>query len=142
MKKITLSITLLLAIFFFTACTNQDIELNESPLVSITTIEGIATAIVFGKDGYTATIQTKSNDTYQALVSISNMGRENYATMEINDKASFEGTVQTIGTEEHIKVSKIIDIEKATPMLLISETSFEGISPGDCLLYTSPSPRD
>ena len=139
MKKITLSITIFLAFFLFSACTNQDIELNESPLPSVKTIEGIATAIQYGKDGYTATLQTKSNDTYQALISISNMGRENYATMEVNDKASLEGTIQTIGTEEHMKVSKIINIEKSTSALLISETSFEGISPSDEISKHEPS---
>jgi len=131
MKKITLSITALLAFFYFNACTNSDIELQEDAQAVEKIITGIAQSIEYGKDGYTAQMKTRSNEVYYALISITNLGRENYTVMEIGDQVTLEGIVQSVGDQEHLKVSNIINIEKATPSLLISETSFDGITSGD-----------
>ncbi len=93
------------------------------------TISGLATAIINGKDGYTATIETKEKKTYTAIVSIPNLGKDGgYQRIIIGDEATLQGKV--LPSDEHqLIVTKIIDVEKALP--IIKEHSFRGMSPGD-----------
>lgn len=96
------------------------------------TITGIVTAVNFGKDGYTADVQTDAEGIFAALVSIVNMGgRENYKPCNVGDRVVFKGVPSTIGDAKQLKVNEIVSITPTQIQMLISPNSFRGISVGD-----------
>lgn len=132
MKNSIKSIAVLFAILILNACATPDDEKINQDIEQ--TITGIATAIDFGKDGYTASINADDGMVYQALVSIVNVGGpDNYNDMNVGDKATLQGKVWMSGEQKNMTVSKIITIEKNDASLLITGRSFEGISPGDAI---------
>ena len=96
------------------------------------TITGIVKSINFGKDGYTADVQTDLGDTYAALVSVANLGGpENYKTCEVGDKVSFKGIPSLLGDAKQLKVTEAISVTPTQTQLLISPFAFRGIRVGD-----------
>lgn len=108
----------------------QDVKKSEM------TINGLVTAITYGKDGYTANIETKEKKAYTALVSIPNLGKDGgYQSLDMGDQAILQGRLLP-SDDYHIIVNKIISVEKATItpnvfLPIIKDHSFRGISPGD-----------
>jgi hypothetical protein len=99
-------------------------------------INGTVKAVSFGKDGYTADVQTDAEGVYAALVSIVNMGgRENYKSCDVGNKVSFKGVPSVLGDVKQLKVTDIISITpaQAETQLLISPISFRGIQIGDLI---------
>jgi hypothetical protein len=115
------------------SASTQNNVLNEKAADTIS-ITGTVRAITFGKDGYTAEVQTDAEGIYAALVSIVNVGgRENYKSCEVGDKVSFKGVTSVLGDAKQLKVTEIISIEATRTQLLISPISFRGIQIGDLI---------
>jgi hypothetical protein len=94
-------------------------------------VNGIAMEIAYGKDGYTAQVQTDTEGVYTALVSIINVGgRENYKACEVGDKVSFRGTPEP---GKKLIVKEIMSIEPTQTQMLITPISFRGIRIGDTI---------
>lgn len=75
------------------------------------TIAGTVKAITFGKDGYTAEVQTESDGLYSALVSMVNLGgQEKYQSCEVGDMVTFKGIPSDLGGAQQLQVTEIIGI--------------------------------
>lgn len=75
------------------------------------TISGKVESVVFGKDGYTAKINTDKNEVYFALISIVNVGGpQNYKQLKEGEEVSLKGEIWKTETENHMKVKEIISI--------------------------------
>ena len=89
---------------------SQDATANETTAESIT-ITGTVKAITFGKDGYTADVQTETEGVYAALVSMVNLGgREKYQSCEVGNSVSLKGVPSELGGVRQLKVEEIISI--------------------------------
>lgn len=76
------------------------------------TISGKVQSIQFGKDGYTAKINTAKNEVYFAAISIVNVGGpENYKKLKEGDEVSVKGEIWKTDTEKHIKVTEIVSVK-------------------------------
>ncbi|OXA99605.1 hypothetical protein B0A75_10720 [Flavobacterium oncorhynchi] len=76
------------------------------------TISGKVQSIEFGKDGYTAKINTAKNEVYFATISIVNVGGpENYKKLKEGDEVSVKGEIWKTDTEKHIKVKEIVSVK-------------------------------
>ena len=76
------------------------------------TISGKVQSIEFGKDGYTAKINTAKNEVYFATISIVNVGGpENYKKIKEGDEVSVKGEIWKSEEENHIKVTQIISVK-------------------------------
>ncbi len=76
------------------------------------TISGKVQSIEFGKDGYTAKINTAKNEVYFATISIVNVGGpENYKKLKEGDEVSIKGEIWKTDTEKHIKVTEIVSVK-------------------------------
>ena len=76
------------------------------------TISGKVESIEFGKDGYTAKINTAKNEVYFATISIVNVGGpENYKKLKEGDEVSLKGEIWKTDTEKHIKVKEIVSVK-------------------------------
>ena len=135
MKTTTIKTLLLLLVMHLTiSCSNnpstdstaQKIATNEKNADTII-IKGTVRTVAFGKDGYTADVQTDTQGVYAALVSIINVGgREKYKPCEVGDKASFKGVFFRFKTMfKQLKVTEIISIEASRTQLLISPHFFQ-----------------
>jgi hypothetical protein len=101
-----------------------------------TTITGIVKKITFGKDGYSADVQTEKRGTYAALVSSANMGGpDKYKSCEVGDKVTFKGDSWVMSAAKQLTVKEIISIDKnaADTQLSITEINFRGIQAGDAI---------
>ncbi|HSD07201.1 hypothetical protein [Flavobacterium sp.] len=75
-------------------------------------ISGKVVAIEFGKDGYTAKVNTNKNEIYFALISIVNVGGpQNYKLLKEGEEVSLRGEIWKTDTENHMKVKEIISIK-------------------------------
>lgn len=76
------------------------------------TISGKVEAVEFGKDGYTAKINTDKNEVYFATISIVNVGGpENYKVLKQGDEVTVKGEFWKTDTEKHIKVKEIVSVK-------------------------------
>lgn len=90
--------------------TPQTVAANEKSVDPII-VNGTVKTVTFGKDGYSAEVQTAKEGIYAALVSITNVGgRENYKSCEVGDTVTFEGEFSVLENIRQVKVSKIISI--------------------------------
>ena len=140
--KITIkAISYLFLITLLFSCTPLDSDSNDSiekTAKEEQTIKGTATAIEFGKDGYTTKVMLENGTSLKALISISNVGgMQNYTSLEEGDFATLRGEVIKIGEEKQMIVREIIHVRKKNPVLLIKENSFQGIAPGDKIVSHS-----
>ena len=93
--------------------TTQNAATNEKSADSIV-IKGTVRAITFGKDGYTAEVQTETEGIYAALVSIVNLGgRENYQQCSVGDNIALKGVPSILGGVKQLRVEEIISITSA-----------------------------
>ena len=116
-----------------TDASTPTVVMNETSADTIT-INGTIKTMTFGKDGYTADVQTESEGIYAALVSIVNVGgRENYKQCNIGDKVSFKGVPSVLGDVKQLMVKEIINIAPTQTQLLISPIAFRGIQVGDLI---------
>ena len=73
------------------------------------TISGKVVSVEFGKDGYTAKINTAKNEVYFAVISIVNVGGpQNYKQLKEGEEVSLKGEIWKTETENHIKVTEIV----------------------------------
>lgn len=129
---------LFLAMNMAFACSgHQDNKQQEAAIAQSAeaiTINGIVGAVTFGKDGYTAEVQTEKDGIYAALVSIVNVGgREKYKSCEVGDKVTFKGIPSVVAGAKQLKVTEIIQITPVQTQLLIGPKSFRGIQVGDAI---------
>jgi hypothetical protein len=76
------------------------------------TVSGKVVSIEFGKDGYTAKINTDKNEIYFALISIVNVGGpQNYKQLKVGEEVSLKGEIWKTDAENHIKVKEIVSIK-------------------------------
>ncbi|REH00063.1 hypothetical protein [Flavobacterium aquicola] len=76
------------------------------------TVSGKVVTVEFGKDGYTAKINTDKNEVYLALISIVNVGGpQNYKQLKEGDEVSLKGEIWKTETENHIKVKEIVSVK-------------------------------
>nr|WP_315221410.1 hypothetical protein [uncultured Flavobacterium sp.] len=76
------------------------------------TISGKVESIEFGKDGYTAKINTDKNEVYFATISIVNVGGpQHYKQLKQGEEVSLKGEIWNTDTEKHIKVKEIVSIK-------------------------------
>ncbi|MBP1223440.1 hypothetical protein [Flavobacterium sp. 1355] len=76
------------------------------------TISGKVESVEFGKDGYTAKINTDKNEVYFATISIVNVGGpENYKVLKQGDEVTVKGEFWKTDTEKHIKVKEIVSVK-------------------------------
>ncbi len=74
-------------------------------------ISGKVVSVEFGKDGYTAKINTDKNEVYFAVISIINVGGpQNYKLLKEGEQVSLKGEIWKTETENHIKVEKIVSV--------------------------------
>jgi hypothetical protein len=145
MTNIITTLSLLLVMNLISSCSNnkdnnskedattQDAAMKAKSVDTIV-VNGTIKAVTFGKDGYTAEVQTDTEGVYAALVSIVNVGgREKYKPCDVGNKVSFKGTPSTLGDAKQLKVTEIISIEPSRTQLLISPISFRGIQIGDLI---------
>ena len=111
----------------------KNVAMNEKNTDTIL-INGIVKTITFGKDGYSADVQTDTQGIYAALVSIVNVGGpENYKPCDVGDKVTFKGVPSVLGDVKQLQVKEIINISPSITQLLISPISFRGIQIGDLI---------
>lgn len=110
------TVTLFMAMNLIFSCSNsKNNNVNTATLNNKSTdtliVNGIVKTVTFGKDGYTADVQTAKEGTYAALVSIVNLGgREYYKSCEMNDTVTLEGILSVLDSVRQLKVTKIINI--------------------------------
>jgi len=76
------------------------------------TISGKVQSIEFGKDGYTAKINTDKNEIYFAIISIVNVGGpQNYKQLKEGEEVTLKGEIWKTDTEKHIKVKEIVSVK-------------------------------
>jgi len=107
-------------------------ESTEQKSTPTKTIKGTVTSIEFGKDGYTAAVRTEEQATFDALVSIVNLGGpDNYQTMNIGDRVVLTGVPSYAMSTPTLKVEKIDAVSTGKTQLLIAPNAFRGITVGD-----------
>ena len=75
-------------------------------------VSGKVQSIEFGKDGYTAKINTDKNEIYFAVISIVNVGGpQNYKQLKEGEEVTLKGEIWKTDTEKHIKVSEIVSVK-------------------------------
>lgn len=75
-------------------------------------VSGKVQSIEFGKDGYTAKINTAKNEIYFAVISIVNVGGlENYKQLKEGEEVTLKGEIWKTDTEKHIKVKEIVSVK-------------------------------
>jgi hypothetical protein len=145
MTKIITTLSLLLVMSLIFSCSNnknansntdattQNDAIKAKSVESVS-LNGTVKAVTFGKDGYTAEVQTDSEGIYMALVSIINVGGiEKYKPCDVGDKVSFKGIPPVLGEAKQLQVKEIISITPNRTQLLISPISFRGIQIGDLI---------
>lgn len=129
---------LVLAVTWGSACSEaknnpqnaEAVGANAAPV----TVSGVVRAVAFGKDGYTAEVQTENDGMYAALVSIVNVGgREKYKSCEAGDKVTFKGILAIVAGIKQLKVTEIVGIASGQTRLVIAPHSFRGIQVGDLI---------
>nr|WP_315149309.1 hypothetical protein [uncultured Flavobacterium sp.] len=76
------------------------------------TVSGKVVSVEFGKDGYTAKINTDKNEIYFALISIVNVGGpQNYKQLKEGEEVLLKGEIWKTETENHIKVKEIVSVK-------------------------------
>lgn len=101
---------------------------NDAPNSDSITINGTVTELTFGKDGYTAQVQTEKEGVYAALVSIVNVGgREHYQTCNVGDKVTFKGIASTLGDAKQLLVKEVVHIVAANTQDL--EAKYSKVAP-------------
>jgi hypothetical protein len=76
------------------------------------TVSGKVVSVEFGKDGYTAKINTDKNEIYFALISIVNVGGpQNYEQLKEGQEVKVKGEIWKTETEKHIKVKEIVSVK-------------------------------
>jgi hypothetical protein len=76
------------------------------------TVSGKVASVEFGKDGYTAKINTDKNEIYFALISIVNVGGpQNYKQLKEGQEVTVKGEIWKTETENHIKVKEIVSVK-------------------------------
>ena len=78
------------------------------------TVSGKVQSIEFGKDGYTAKINTDKNEVYFAIISIVNVGGpQNYKQLKVGEQVVLKGEIWKTETftEKHIKVKEIVSVK-------------------------------
>lgn len=76
------------------------------------TVSGKVVSVEFGKDGYTAKINTDKNEIYFALISIVNVGGpHNYKKLKEGEEVSLKGEIWKTENENHIKVKEIVSVK-------------------------------
>ncbi len=125
MATTTKTLLLLLLLNLIFACSNNkdnpsgtdkstENTANTEKSAETITINGTVKATTFGKDGYTAEVQTDTEGIYAALVSIVNLGgRENYKTCNVGDKVTFKGVPTVLGDAKQLMVKEIVNITAA-----------------------------
>ena len=127
-------VSIFIMIFSLAYCTSNEIKDSLENQTNQKIISGKVTFIENGKDGYTAHIKTEQKEIFHALISISNVGgMENYTRLVIGDKTTLKGETWNNLDPSQIRITEIIDVEKKEIPLLISQKSFQGISPGDLI---------
>jgi hypothetical protein len=135
-KIVIKTFLLLLVIHLTVSCSNpktdatsQNAEKPEKMAESIE-INGMVTAVTFGKDGYTADVQTETAGIYAALVSIVNVGgHENYLQSNVGDKVTFKGIPSVLAGVKHLKVEKIINITASQTKTQVLAAQYGKIQP-------------
>lgn len=129
-------LAILVLVVSFISCTSEktkdaaNTKVNSKPTRIIT---GIVNAIQNGKDGYTATLTTLSQETYFALVSIVNLGGpDNYVRFDLGDEVVLSGDYWNSDEKNHLTVKKII---KHTPL----PDEYCWLSDGPVNLYQEPN---
>lgn len=131
LKEIILALTIL-TLFSCGDAPSEETAKSSTEKVESKTIAGKVKSIAYGKDGYTAQVNTVESGEYAALVSIINLGGpDHYQQVNINDKVVFTGVPSTLNGERRLIVKKIIKIESARTVLTIEENAFRGITVGD-----------
>lgn len=103
MKNIIRFLTILMLLAFVVSC---------ACMKDKNTITGKVESVQFGKDGYTAKINTAKNEVYLALISIVNVGGpQNYKQLKEGDEVSLKGEIWKTETENHIKVKEIVSVK-------------------------------
>jgi len=116
------------------SCSNRN---EEMPIITIT---GTANSIEAGKDGYTTQITTEDDATYDALISISNVGGiENYTRLATGDEATLKGKFTKIDNKNQLMVTEIINTVKKNVVPTINNDNFAGITLGDKIADHSAS---
>ncbi len=139
MKTKIKTIVLFFAAVLTVSCatqTNEEQQVQEAAETNetneVTTISGTVRAIENGKDGYTASVETANGETYNAVISIVNLGGpENFSRLKIGDKVRLQGLAFVVNETKQLVVDKIISVETTRTGLLISEDAFRGIRVGD-----------
>lgn len=109
--------------------TSQAAVTSEAPAGPIT-ITGMVRTITYGKDGYTAEVQTETEGNYTALVSIVNLGgREKYQQAIDGDIVTLKGALSELGGVKQLKVSEIISISGKDVQAL--DAKYRTLTPGD-----------
>ncbi|MDR7209791.1 hypothetical protein [Flavobacterium piscis] len=76
------------------------------------TVSGKVQSIEFGKDGYTAKINTDKDEIYFAVISIVNVGGpQNYKQLKEGEEVTLKGEIWKTDTGKHIKVKEIISVK-------------------------------
>jgi hypothetical protein len=100
MKKAIQFSAILMLLFFVISCASVKHK---------NTISGKVISVEFGKDGYTAKINTDKNEVYFAVISIVNVGGpQNYKQLKEGEKVSLKGEIWKTDAENHMKVKEII----------------------------------
>ncbi len=135
------TLLLLLTLNLVFSCSNNK---SNSPDTDVTTVNqksadtlaitGTVKAITFGKDGYTAEVQTDTQGIYAALVSIVNVGGpKNYKPCDVGDRVAFKGVPSVLADVKQLMVKEIVSITATRTQMLISPISFRGIQIGDTI---------
>jgi hypothetical protein len=132
-----------------TDATAQTAATTDKSAAESVTISGIVKAVKFGKDGYTADVQTEKDGLYAALVSIVNVGGpDKHKSCEVGDEVGFKGVASEMNGVKNLLVKEILFVrlgnsgasaqagrvpEDTHTLMSIEPTGFRGIKIGDVI---------
>jgi hypothetical protein len=116
------------------AATTQTVAATTQKRAESITIMGIVKAITYGKDGYSANVQTDKGGIYAALVSSINLSEPaKYLSCKVGDKVRFKGVPSGSGDNKSLKVTEIIRVGITDTRLWITSSGFRRIYVGDAI---------
>ncbi|WP_281980358.1 hypothetical protein [Tenacibaculum mesophilum] len=98
----------IMVLFFYSCGTTKNQKMNQSSKKGITTIIGTVISEKGEMDGSVFKVKTENNTIYEALISIPNLGKNEYIDIKKGEEVALVGEVWKMGKENNLTVSKII----------------------------------
>lgn len=107
-------VTFICFALFYNACSTSKKSPEPANAESITIVFGEVTSIVDERDGSTVAIKTNNGENYDAIVSIPNLGNNEYKPIQEGKKVALKGEIWELQGEKQITVREIVSNDNDT----------------------------